>query len=87
MLVPSGLALFTIDGGDLAARAQWNGQHVTAGKGIPDTQPDVKISFKNPEVAYLLPSVKDSTLWQLVGLQQIKAEGLLLADGSFYHRK
>ena len=78
--VPSGLALFTIDGGDLAAWAQWNGHHITAGKGIPDTQPDVKISFKNAEVAYLALSERLDPMAS-VGLQQIKAEGLLpLAD-------
>ena len=44
-------------------------------------QPDVKISFKNAEVAYLALSEKLDPMAS-VGLQEIKAEGLLpLADG------
>ena len=78
---PNGLALFSIQGGDLAAWARWDGHQVTAGKGLPEDQPDVTVSFKDADVAYRALNEKLDPMAS-VGLQLIEARGLLpLADG------
>lgn len=77
---PTGLALFSIKGGDLAAWASWDGQEVLAGKGTPEAEPDVTVSFKNADIAYQALNEKLDPMAS-VGLQLIEARGLLpLAD-------
>ena len=78
---PQGLALFSIENENLAAWASWDGQDIHAGKGEPEADPDVIVSFKDADIAYQALNEKLDPMAS-VGLHLIKARGLLpLADG------
>jgi len=78
---PHGLALFTIQNENLAAWASWDGQVIHAGKGEPEQDPDVVVSFQNSRIAYQALTEKLDPMVS-VGLHLIQVRGLLpLADG------
>lgn len=77
---PRGTALFCIKELEPCRWIRWNGSKCSSGNGEPDDEPDVRITFRNPQILFLASQQQLDPL-ATVGKGDVTVEGLVpLAD-------